>query len=162
MLGRERRGLSSSPSARLFSFCFGKPTFLLAQEDVEEGANACSAWNGSARETGVLDSGSQPCNLFLSCMVPSPQMLMSGALRPSLFIPLGAVGLQVILLRHRYTALEFEWREIVELLPSASQKQLAIQPCTFLVLDLPSTCEGTLGHMWPLSWIAFGPYSYEL
>lgn len=51
-------------------------------------------------------------------------MLMSGALRPSLFIPSGAVGLQVILLRHRYTAFAFEWRESVELLPSASQRQL--------------------------------------
>lgn len=46
-----------------------------------------------------------------------PNADVRGPLHPS-----GAVSLQVIFPRHRYTVPEFEWRESMELLSSAAQR----------------------------------------
>ncbi|EDL20115.1 major facilitator superfamily domain containing 7, isoform CRA_b [Mus musculus] len=55
-VGRGGVFVAASAPARLFSCGHRKTTFLLAHQVVEEGANACPARCGAARETGVLGS----------------------------------------------------------------------------------------------------------
>lgn len=78
------------------SVCFFTGNHLrLAQEVVKEGASACSAWEGPVGVTGLLVSRVSALWPAPPHTLPSPPMLMSGS-RPSLFIPSGTCGLQVI------------------------------------------------------------------
>lgn len=146
MLGRAGRGLCSSLSA-------SKTVFVRSQKnDLSSGSSSCRR-RGKCLSCPMWSSQGNRC-LRLKGLSPATCCFLElslapkcWTLRPSLFIPSGALGLRVVLPRHRYTALEFERRE--------RERGAATISCSILHVSGAGsgTCKGTLGHMRPLSWI---------